>query len=148
MAKTATYNVSNGLISINILLHDTILVDTDSGEQIERALVARVNTVENKAHDNLLPSRTTLVPELGFLQVDNVADVLHDTVQGTGGKNFVFVIVGDGDEQLSVAVVHGRTQIVSVLESEVIGVTCRGRVWRLSELYVSYLKRVTYIACE
>ena len=106
---TQTYNVGNSLISVDIFLHDTVLVNTDGGEQVESALVARVDTVENEAHDNLLPSRTTLVPELRLLQVDNVADVLHDTVQGTGGENLVFVVVGDGDEQLGVAVVHGRT---------------------------------------
>ena len=125
--------MSNSLVSVDILLHDTILVDTDSGEQVKSTLVARVDTVENQAHNNLLPSGATLVPELGLLQVDNVADVLHDTVQSTGSEDLVFVVVGDGDEQLGVAVVHGGTQIVTVLEGEVVGVACRGRVWQLSE---------------
>ena len=130
---SATDNVSNCLVSVDILLHDAVLVDTDCSEQIKRALVARVDTIENQAHDNLLPSWATLVPELGFLEVDNVADVLHDTVQRTSSKNLVFVVVGNGDEQLSVAVVHGRAQIVTVLESEVVGVACGSRVWQLSE---------------
>jgi hypothetical protein len=124
--------MGDGLVTVDVLLHDTILVDTDGREQVECALVARVDTVENKAHDNLLPSRAALVPELGLLQVDNVADVLHDTVQGTGGEDLVFVVVGDGDEQLGVAIVHGRTQIVAVFESEVVGVARCGRVWHLS----------------
>jgi hypothetical protein len=125
---TQTYNVGNSLVSVDILLHDTVLVNTDGGEQVESALVARVDTVEDQAHNNLLPGWATLVPELGFLQVDNVADVLHDTVQSTGGKNLVFIVVGDGNEQLCVTVVHGRTQIVAILEGEVVGVACRGRV--------------------
>jgi hypothetical protein len=129
----STHDMGNGLVSVNVLLHDTILVYTDSREQVERALVAGVDTVEDEAHDNLLPSRAALVPELGLLQVDNVADVLHDTVQGAGGEDLVFVVVGDGDEQLRVAVVHGRAQIVAVLEGEVVGVARRGRVWHLSE---------------
>ena len=146
----ATDNVSNRLVSVNVLLHDTVLVDTDSREQIKGALVAGVDTVENQAHDNLLPSWTTLVPKLGLFEVDNVADVLHDTVQGTGSKNLVFVVVGNGNEQLSVTVVHGRTQIVTVLESEVVGVTCRSGVWQLSESgSAEHAKRqmATYIAC-
>jgi hypothetical protein len=126
------YNVSNRLVAVNVLFHDTILVDTDGGKEIEGALVARVDTIENKADDNLLPGRTTLVPELGLLQVDNVTDVLHNTVQCTGGENLVFVVVGDSDQELGVAVVHGWSQIVSVLEGEVVGVTCCSRVWRLS----------------
>jgi signal recognition particle GTPase len=122
------YNVSNGLLAVNIALHDTILVDTDGRKQVESTLVARIDTVKNKAHDNLLPSRTTLVPELGLFQVYNVADVLHDTVQSTGGQNLVFIVVGDGDEQLSVTVVHGGAQIVAILQGEVVGVTCRSGV--------------------
>jgi hypothetical protein len=142
-----TYNVSNSLVSVDILLHDTILVDTDRGEQIKSTLVARVDTVENQAHNNLLPSGAALVPELGLLQVDNVADVLHYTVQSTGSEDLVFVVVGDGDEQLCVAVVHCGTQIVTVLEGEVVGVACRGRVWQLSEaneemLELGYLQRM------
>jgi hypothetical protein len=142
--------MGNGLVAVNVLLHDTVLVDTDSREQIERALVAGVDTVEYQAHDNLLPSRAALVPELRLLQVDNVADVLHDTVQGTGGEDLVFVVVGDGDEQLGVAVVHGRTQIVAVLEGEVVGVARRGRVWHLSESHVCGISNVVLTAhvCE
>ena len=100
-------NVGGGLLAVNIALHDTVLENTERGEQIERALVARVNTVEDEADDNLLPSRAALVPELGLFQVDNIADVLHDTVHGTGSQHLVFVVGGDGDEQLRVAVVHG-----------------------------------------
>jgi hypothetical protein len=49
-------------------------------------------------------------------------------VQSTGGKNLVFIVVSDGNEQLCVTVVHGRTQIVAILEGEVVGVACRSRV--------------------
>jgi hypothetical protein len=126
--------VSDGLLSINVALHDAILVDTNGSEQVESALVAGVDTVENKAHNNLLPSRTTLVPELGFLEVDNVTNVLHDTVQGTCSEDLVFIVVGDGNQQLSVTVVHGRAQIVTVLQSEVIGITGCGSVWKLSDV--------------
>lgn len=140
--------MSDGLVSVNVLLHDTILVDTHGGEQIKSTLVAGVDTVENKADDNLLPSRATLVPELGLLQVDNVADVLHYTVQGSGGEHLVFIVVGNGNEQLGMAVVHGWTQIVAVLESEVVGVTCRSRIWHVSGPRVRTIRQIgTYIAC-
>jgi phosphoribosylformylglycinamidine (FGAM) synthase-like enzyme len=114
--------VSDSLLAVNVLLHDTILVDTDGCKQVEGALVAGVDTVENKADHDLLPSRTTLVPELGLFQVYNVSDVLHDAMQRTSGQDLVFIVVGDGNEQLGVAVVHGRAQIVAILQSEVVGI--------------------------
>ena len=125
---TQTYNVGNSLVSVDILLHDTVLVNTDGCQDVQGTLVARVDTVKDQTDDNLLPCRTTLVPEFGLLKVDDFSDVLHDTVQSTGGKNLVFIVVGDGNEQLCVTVVHGRTQIVAILEGEVVGVACRGRV--------------------
>jgi len=127
----ATYNVSDRLDTVNILLHDTILVDADGGKQIQCALVTGVDAVEDEADDNLLPRWATLVPKLGLLEVDDVADVLHNTVQGTGSEDLVFVVVGDGDEQLRVTVVHGRAQIVAILQGEVVGVARGRRVWRL-----------------
>lgn len=128
----ATHDMSDGLLAVNVTLHDTILVDTHSREEIKSALVAGIDAVENQADDDFLPSRAALVPELGLLQVDNIANILHDTVQSTGGQDFVFVVVGNGDEQLGVAVVHGRTQIIAILEGEVVGVARCGRVWQLS----------------
>jgi hypothetical protein len=127
-----TYNVSDGLLAVNVPLHDTILVDTDGGKKVKSALVAGVDTVEDQADDNLLPSRTALVPKFGLLQVDDIADVLHDTVQRSRRQDFVFVVVCDGDEQFGVTVVHGRSQIVAIFEGEVIGVASSGRVWQLS----------------
>ena len=97
---TQTYNVGNSLVSVDILLHDTVLVNTDGGEQVESALVARVDTVENQADNDLLPGWASLVPELGLLQVDDVADVLHDTVHCSGEVNLVLVVHGNSDEQL------------------------------------------------
>jgi hypothetical protein len=144
--RLGTYDVSDRLLAVNVLLHDTVLVDADRRQQVEGALVAGVDAVEDEAHDNLLPGRAALVPELGLFQVDNVADVLHDAMQGAGGQNLVFVVVGNCDEQLRVAVVHGRAQIVAVLQREVVGVARGGRVCRLS---VGPCRRgsVTYSAC-
>lgn len=112
-------NVGDRLFSIDIFFHDTILVDTDSCEQIKGTFVAGVDTIKDQTYDNLLPCRSTLVPELGLLQVYNVPDVLHDTVQCSRGKDLVFVVVGNGDEKLSMAVVHGWAKIVSILEGEI-----------------------------
>lgn len=132
-------DVSNSLLSINILLDDTILEDTNSGEDIQSVLVSLFNTVENQTDNDLLPGRSTLVPESGLFEVDNISDVLHNTVECSGEQDLVFVVVGDGNEQLSVSVVHSRSQIVTVLQSEVVGIAGRGGVSHLHELFVAAL---------
>jgi hypothetical protein len=55
--------VGHSFFSIDVTLHDTILVDTNCSENVQGILVARVDTIENQANNNLLPGRTTLVPE-------------------------------------------------------------------------------------
>src|ERR1700753_698019 len=99
--------MSSGLSAINVFLHDTVLVDTNCGENIQSSLVTWVNTVENEADDNLLPSWATLVPEFRFFQVDDFTNVLHDTMQSSGSENFVFVVVCNCNKKLGVTVVHG-----------------------------------------
>lgn len=78
--KKRTYNMGQGLFSINITFHNTILVDTNGGQDIQGIFITGVDTVENQADDDLLPGGTTLVPELGFFDVDDFPDVLHDTM--------------------------------------------------------------------
>ncbi|KAI6748967.1 hypothetical protein HG531_007914 [Fusarium graminearum] len=126
-------DVGNGLLAVDILLDDTILVNTYGGKYIKGVLVSLINTVENQADNDLLPSRATLVPESRLLQVDDIADVLHSVMQGSGKQNLVFVIVCNGNKQLSVSVVHARPQIVTVLEGEVVGITCGSGVSHLVE---------------
>lgn len=116
------YNMRLGVSAINISLHDAILVDANGREEIEGALVARVDTVENQANNNFLPRWATFVPELGSLEVDNVANVLHNTVKCTGSQDLIFVVCGDSNQQLGVPVVHRWAQIIPVLEGKVVGI--------------------------
>jgi len=118
------------LLSVNILLHDSVLVDTNCGQDIESPFVARIDTVENQTYYDLLPCWTSFVPEFRLLEVDNVANVLHDTMESSGGQDFVFVVVCDGDQKLGVTVVHGRSEIVAILESEVVRVACSSSIYR------------------
>ena len=96
--------MSNSLSTINVFLHQA---------------------------DNLLPSRTSFVPELRLLDVDNVANVLHHTVEGSGEEDLVLVVVGDGDEKLGVPVVDCRTKIVSVPQGEFIRIASSSRIYML-----------------
>lgn len=97
------------LPSIDISLHDTVLVDTNGCENIEGTLVAGIDTIEYQANDDFLPCWTAFVPEFRLLQVHDLTNVLHYTVQCAGGEHLVFVIVGNGNEQLSMSVVHSWT---------------------------------------
>lgn len=130
-------NVSDCVFAINVLLDDTILVDTNGSEKVQRVLVGLLNTIENDADDNFLPCWTTLVPEGGLLEVDNVADVLHNTVECSSHQNLVLVVVRNGDEELGMSVIHPRSQVVSVLEGEVIWITSGSCVTHLHELLVA-----------
>lgn len=124
----ATHNMGDCLFAVDGSLHDTILVDTDCCKQIQCVFVARINTVENKADNNLLPGRSTFVPELGTLEIDDVPNIFHDAMQGACCQDFVFVVIGNGNQQFSMAIVHRRTEIVTILESEVIGIASGGSI--------------------
>ena len=121
-------HVRDGLLAVDVALHDAVLVDADGGEHVEGVLVAGIDAVEDHGDDDLLPGRTALVPELGLLEVDNVPDVLHHAMQGPRRQHLVLVVVRDGDKELGVAVEHGRPQIVSVLQREVVRVAGGGRI--------------------
>ncbi len=129
--------MGHGLAAVDVALHHAILIDADGGEHVECLPIAGVDAVEHQTDDNLLPGRPTLVPEFGLLEVDDVANVLHDAVQGAGRQDLVFVVVGDGDQQLRVTIVHGRAQIVAILEREIIGIARRRRVYLRYQLKFS-----------
>jgi hypothetical protein len=126
--KKQTYNVSRRGLTINVFLHDTILENTDSRKNIESVLVARLYSVENETDHNLLPSWTSLVPELGLFEVDDITNVLHDTVECTSSQDLVLRVVGDCDEKLGVTVVHGLTEIVTILQGKVVGIASSSSV--------------------
>lgn len=112
---------------VDVVLHDSVLVDPYSCQQVEGLFVAGADSVKDQAHDDLLPRGASLVPKLGSFQVDDVADILHDTVEGAGCEDPVLVVVCNGDEKFGVPVVHGGTEVVAIPQGEVVGVaSCRG----------------------
>lgn len=129
-------DVGNGIVAVNILLHHTILVYTDSGKHVKNVLVDLLDTIKNQADYNLLPGRATPVPERRLLQVHYVPDILHDAVECSREENLVFVVVGNGNKKLGVPVVHARAQIVTILESEVVGIASGRSVAHLEKLLI------------
>jgi len=134
--------VCHRLFAINVLLHDTVLVDANGRQHIECALVARIDTVEHQAHDNLLPRWAAFVPELRLLQADDIAYVLHHPVQRARRKRLVLVVICDGNQQLRMSVVHRRAKIVPIFEGEVVGIAGRGRVSQMCKLFTAALQVV------
>lgn len=120
--------MSGGLFAVNVPLHHTVLENTDGRQNIESVFVARVNTVKDQADHNLLPSWTSLVPELGLLQVDNFSNVLHDTVESTRSQHLVFIVVGNSNQELGMAIVHRWAEIIAVLKGEIIGIASCGSI--------------------
>jgi hypothetical protein len=49
-------------------------------------------------------------------------------VQRSGCQHFIFVIVGDRDEQFGVTIVNGRAQIIAIAQGELVWITSSGRI--------------------
>ena len=111
-------NVGNGILAVDLLLHHTILVDADRGENVEHGLVHRLETIDNQSDGNLLPSGNTFLrrpaPVLGLFRFADITDVEHDAVKRTRIQGLVLVIRGDSDEQLRLTVVQLGPETVSV----------------------------------
>lgn len=104
----------HGLFSINIMLHYSILIYADCGQDIKSVLIAGTNTIENKTDNDLLPRRSSFVPELCLLQIDNISNILHNSMKSSSSKNFIFVVIGNGNEYLCMSIEHGSPQIISI----------------------------------
>lgn len=120
--------MSSSLLAVNILLHHTILVDANSREDVQSVFVARINAVKHQTHNDFLPGRSTFVPKLGFLQIDNIADVLHDPMKRPRCEHLVFVIIGNSDTKLRMTIIDRRAEIVTILQGEFVGVTSSSSV--------------------
>lgn len=93
-----TYNVSDRLPPIHILLHDPVLEDTNRRQYIERVFVTGLHPVKHETDDDFLPRWTSAIPEFGLFQIDNVSHILHDSMQCSSGQYFVLVVICDRDE--------------------------------------------------
>lgn len=120
--------MSNRLPAVNVVFHDAILIDANRREKVQCVSITRLDSVKYKTDNDLLPRWAPFIPELGFLQVDNVSHVLHDAVQGPSCQYFVLVVVGNGNQHLGVTVIHRRAQVVSMLQGELVGIACGCRI--------------------
>jgi hypothetical protein len=50
-------------------------------------------------------------------------------MKGSSCEDLIFVVIGDGNQQLGVSVVHGGSKIVSVSQCELIGIASSGSIY-------------------
>ena len=102
--RSDTYleDVGDGIFTIDLFLHDTILVDANCGKNIQDSLVHRLKTIDDERDSDLLPSGDaffcTPTPVLGLLGLADVTDIQHDTMESASIEGLVFVVRRDGDQ--------------------------------------------------
>ena len=117
----------NRILAINLFLHDTVLINTDSCEKVQDSFVHCFQTINNKGNGDSLPARNTFLgaapPVLGLLSLADVTDIQHDTVQGARVERLVLVVRGDGNEELGLPIIHLRAQGPAGSLRKLVGVT-------------------------
>lgn len=93
-------NMRRDILSVNLLLGNTLLIDTHTGQQRSCSRVDLGTTVTDDAHHNLLPG--VLAPGLAFRPLAHVLDVLEHTNHGARKQNLVLVVHGYDNEELCV----------------------------------------------
>ena len=111
--RSVLVHVCLNFLLVDNILRNTLLVNTQGGQCIERTWVDLLTSISDDANDNLLPTITAPSTRLGSRA--EVADIPHDTVHSTGETDFVFVVHGDTNKQLSLA--SGSTNLLAKLIS-------------------------------
>jgi hypothetical protein len=55
------------LLSINIMLHNPILIDPQRSQDIKRLFITGTDPIKDKTHHDLLPRRPSFIPKLRLL---------------------------------------------------------------------------------
>lgn len=120
------------VLTIDLFLHNTILVNSDGSENIEHGLVHRLKTVNDECHSNLLPARGSLLgmspPVFRLFGLANITNVEHDTMERSGIQRLVLVVGCDSDENLRVTIVQFCAEGPAICFSEFVRVNCRRSV--------------------
>lgn len=124
--------MSDGILSVNLLFHDTILIHANRGEKIQDGLVHRLETVDDQRDSDSLPTRATflcvLPPVFGLLRLADIADIQHDAMKSPCVKGLVFVIRSDSNQHISLPFPFLLTKRPPVRFGEIVWITCRGGV--------------------
>lgn len=115
--------------------------DTDRSQCVQGFFVARINSVEAETDDDLLPGRASLIPELRFLEIADVANVLHNSVQCPCREDLVLALIGDRDQEFGMPIVHHRSEVVAISHNEFVRVAGGSGVCSVSRRYGNEILR-------
>ena len=97
-------DVGNGVLAVNLLFHDSVLVHANRGENIQDGFVHGLETVDNQGDGDPLPTGATFLcmplPVFGLLGLAYVADIQHNAMECACVKGLVFVIGRDCDQNI------------------------------------------------
>ena len=97
-------DVGNSVLSVNLLLHDSILVYANRGENIQDGFVHGLETVDNQGNGDPLPAGATFLcmplPVFGLLGFAYITDIQHNAMECACVKGLVFVIGRDCDQYI------------------------------------------------
>lgn len=119
----------NSVLPIDISLHDSILIHSDGRQHIQCVFVARIDSIENQGDDDFLPRGSSLIPEFGFLQINDIPDVLHHSVERPRRQHLIFVVIGNRNQQFGMAVIHGRAQVVAIAQGKFVRIAGGRGIW-------------------
>jgi len=126
-------NMGCDILSVDLLLGDTLLVHTHTGQKSLGSGVDLGTTVTDDTDDDLLPRVFT--PCLTVGAVTHVLDVLENTGHGSGKQNIVLVIHCHDNEQLGMAgLCEEPLSQCEVVVVEVIGIASRSGISHVCEL--------------
>ena len=145
-------DMSDGILSIDLFFHDTVLVYADRGQKIQDGLVHGLETVDNQSDSDPLPTGVTFLrgplPVFGLFRLADITDVQHDAMERTGIKGLVFVVRRNGNQDVGLPPPHLLAESPSSCFGKIIWIACRSSVSHVteecSELSVKAINRMTY----
>ena len=129
--------MSDGILSIDLLFHDTVLVYTDRGQNIQDGLVHGLEAIDNQSDSDPLPTGATFLcgplPVFGLLRLADIADVQHHAMERTGVQRLVLVIRRDGNQDIGLPSPYLLTKGPPGSFGKIIWIACRSGIAHVSK---------------
>lgn len=124
--------MGNGVLSVDLLFHNAILIYTNCGENIQDGFVHGLETVDNQGDGNPLPTGATFLcmsfPVFRLLSFAYVADIQHNAMKCACVKGLVFIVRCDSDQHIGLSVPLFLTKGPSVCLAKIIRIAGRSGV--------------------
>jgi len=115
----------------NRVFRNSFLIATHQRQNVKSPLINFVSSVADYTNDDLLP--TFIAPGLALRSTAQMGNVLNHRVHRLDEQDFVFVVHGHDDEELSMPAIEVWAQAVFG-RHELVRIACRGGVSHLGHL--------------